>query len=216
MSTEQAAKEMMTELSTKETTLEPNTVGGGETKDGTEATCSVSECEDKVDGDEEEYHDDLFKKCSVPLFNRVHTVDLNATCTTCDCYHFLRAGFFCPHMVASANAVFESSGTKFEGFKQDSVSVRWWTDFMYYGYRSVDSYEEEDLVKIFHHLAQNDAKGPKFPFAIPSSMRIQPPIEDLPAMERIKNYPGTAISEMLNKFADKFDGVFSTTNLPRN
>lgn len=163
------------------------------------------------EGDEEEYQDDLFRKCSIPLFNRAHTVDLNSKCTTCDCNHFLRAGYFCPHMGATADAVFESSGNTFKGFDQDSVSVRWWTDYMYYGYRTVDSYEEEDLVKIFHHLAKNDLRGPKFPFEIPSSMPILPRVEDLPAMERIKNYPAASIKVMLKDFGEQFDGHFSTT-----
>eukprot|EP00986_Skeletonema_menzelii_P014402 scaffold9529_cov80-Skeletonema_menzelii.AAC.2 len=159
-------------------------------------------------------NDDIFEKRCMPLFSRVYTVDLNGTCSTCDCFLFLRAGYFCPHMVACANEVCRSCGTNFDGFKLDSVSIRWRTDFMYYGYSVPDSSEEEDLVKIFHHLAHKDVKGPKFEVDIPSCMPIQERIEPLPALKRIKNYPQNAILELFKNFDTKFDSLLSTTHVP--
>jgi hypothetical protein len=164
--------------------------------------------------DDEKHHEDIFTKCCWPQFSHAYTVDLNSTCTTCDCSHFLRAGFPCPHMAACANAVSDASGVIFNGFKHDSVAARWWTDFMYYAYRIVDTKEEEDIVKLFHYLAQKDVEGPKFHGDMPSSLRlpIKEKVEDLPAMERISNYPKDVLTSLFDGFEHKFDGLLSTTS----
>jgi len=154
--------------------------------DGGEEVCLRDGAED---GDEEDFlHDDVFSQACCPLFSRAYTVDLNKKCSTCECCHFDHAGYPCPHMNAcAAIAVCEAQDVKFNGFGQDSVKVRWWTDYLYWGYRSPQSSEEEELVKLFHHLANNDVRGPKFHYDIPSSMPIMEPVAPLPATERIKN-----------------------------
>ena len=42
----------------------------------------------------------------------------------------------------AAIAVCEAQDVKFNGFGQDSVKVSWWTDYLYWGYRSPQSSEE--------------------------------------------------------------------------
>ena len=174
--------------------------------------------EDAMADDEEEVpnHDDLFTKCCWPKFSHVYIVDLNASCTVCNCNHFLRAGLPCPHMTACAIAVCKAMGLTFEGFKHDSVRLRWWTNYMYYAYRTVESVEEEDIVKLFHHFAQNDVPGPKFHGNMPSetSMPIKEAVEDLPALQRVKNYPQNALSSIFHDQQNKFDGLLSTTYTP--
>jgi hypothetical protein len=167
--------------------------------------------EDQVDDGGEEEDGLLGDQCYCPLFSRAYTVDLNETCTTCECCHFDRAGYPCPHENACAIAVCEEIGTTFEGFGHDSVKVRWWTDFMYWGYRPAVHDEDKELVKVFHHLANNDVKGPKFRYKIPSSMPIKNPIPALPAKERIKNYSKDVLK---NYKADRFDTLLSKTHLP--
>lgn len=169
---------------------------------------------DDTNGKGSEEEDDI-GGAYCPRFSRAYTVDLNETCSSCDCYHFQRAGFPCPHMNASANAVCDANGTKFEGFGHHSVSVRWWTNYMYWGYRCPECPEEKEMPKLFHHLAKNDAKGPQFCHVIPSSMPIKPPVEPLPAVERIKNYPKASLPSLLQHYrSDRFDMLLSETHLP--
>lgn len=178
--------------------------------DDDDATMSTDDTNGK--GSEEE--DDV-GGAYCPRFSRAYTVDLNDTCSSCDCDHFQRAGFPCPHMTASANAVCDENGTKFEGFGHHSVSVRWWTNYMYWGYRCPECPEEKEMPKLFHHLAKNDAKGPQFCHVIPSSMRIKPFVEPLPAVERIKNYPKAALPSLLQHYSsDRFDMLLSETHHP--
>jgi hypothetical protein len=177
--------------------------------DGGEEVCLRDGAED---GDEEDcLHDDVFSQACCPLFSRAYTVDLNKKSSTCECCHFDHAGYPCPHMNACAIAVCEAQDVKFNGFGQDSVKVRWWTDYLYWGYRSPQSSEEEELVKLFHHLANNDVRGPKFHYDIPSSMPIMEPVAPLPATERIKNYPKDSMPSLLKNYKNKFDGLLSST-----
>jgi len=181
----------------------------------TAALMDVHDQEDKVDDGGEEEDGLCGGQSYCPLFSRAYTVDLNKTCTTCECGHFERAGYPCPHENACAIAVCEANGTKFEGFGHDSVKVRWWTDFMYWGYRRAECAAEEELVKAFHHLAHNDVKGPKFHHTIPVTMPIQDPVAPLPATERIKNYSKDALTSLLKNYkADRFDTLLSSTHLP--
>ena len=175
---------------------------------------TAGESDVTADQEEQGNQDDAFSKFFLPLFNRAHVVDLNRTCSTCDCFHFQRAGFACPHMNACADAVCGFSGVKFEGFQHDSVSVRWWCDYMYWAYRTADSLEEEELVKLYHHLVHNDVKGPKFHYSIPSCMPIKECVADLPALERIKNYPKDLLAPLFKDFENKFDGIMSKASAP--
>ena len=150
-----------------------------------------------------------------PLFSRAYTVDLNESCSKCDCGHPERAGFACEHITACADAACKASGTTFDGFGHDSVSTRWLIDYMYYGYQHAENPTEEELVKLFHALVHNDVKGPKFHHPIPASMEIKPAVEPLPARQRIKNYSEQAVETLLKDYnTDRFDMLLSKTHLP--
>ena len=187
------------------TPVENGEGGGDDSDDKSNQNKSGEEDDDLIDGAE----------MYCPLFSRAYTVDLNESCSKCDCCHFERAGYPCEHITACADAVCIARGTSFEGFQHDSVSVRWRIDYMYWGYQNAESDTEKDLVKLFHALASDDVKGPKFHHTIPPSMEIKPAIEPLPAQQRIKNYPKDVLPALLKDYkTNRFDMLLSKTKLP--
>ena len=100
-------------------------------------------------------------------------------------------------------------GVPFEGFSHESVAVRWWNAYMYYGYKVDPNEDEREWVQLFHALAMNDATGPRFDHPIPDSMAIHPLVDDLSAADRLRNYKKDALPEL-----DGFDGLRSCTHQP--
>lgn len=82
---------------------------------------------------------------------------------------------------------------------------------MYYGYKQPKNHVEIELVQLFHAQSLNDTKGPCFDDCIPNTMDILAPIPDMPAIDRLKNYPKEAVPSM-----NKFDGIFSCTHNPNS
>mmetsp|Transcript_4196 Transcript_4196/g.7011 ORF Transcript_4196/g.7011 Transcript_4196/m.7011 type:complete len:203 (+) Transcript_4196:395-1003(+) len=107
------------------------------------------------------WEEDAFEmsaNCKHPLFSHAYVVTLDKNCSRCSCCHFERVGLPCPHLHACFREVLDALGIQFKGFGVSSVSIRWTTAFMYYGYRNVESSEEKELVKKMAHLAMHDTK----------------------------------------------------------
>ena len=156
---------------------------------------------------------EMSSNCKHPLFSHAYIVTLDANCCRCSCCHFERVGLPCPHFHACFREVLNAVGIEFKGFNISSVSIRWTTAFMYYGYRDVDKPKEKELVKKMARLAMHDTKGPKFTHTLPdeSVMPILPDIPELPLADRLKNYPKEAIP---NNFSEMFDSLMSYTHIP--
>lgn len=171
-------------------------------KDDDETTTT---CLKNGDGDA----DDLdISDCALPLFSRAHVVTLGSD-STCSCCRFQRTGLPCSHIICCANQVCAAGGTKFAGFDHNSISVRWWSSFMYYAYKAPGSESEKELVQLFHALAMNDRKGPSFDLPIPNTMKVYTPIPDMPPVDRLKNYDKSLVPSL-----DQFDGLFTSTHQP--
>ena len=132
----------------------------------------------------------------IPLFSRIRTVTIDCQgFMFCTCKHFERTGlpcvhqasvsFFCHGLVNTADNGMVPS--PFLGFTHHDISVRWWSQYLYYAYRSSTPHT---IVDQFHTLAMCPIKGPKIRCCLPlPSNMIMPPKEILPAIYRLKNYP---------------------------
>ena len=111
----------------------------------------------------------------------------------CSCKYFERIGLPCVHQ-ACVSSICHSiyidieSGVKsvFAGFTQHDISVRWWSQYLYYAYRPTTS---SIIVQQFHSLSINPIKGPRLWCNIPCNATIEVSQEILPAIYRLKNYP---------------------------
>jgi len=93
----------------------------------------------------------------------------------------------------------------FQGFTHHDISVRWWSKYMYYAYKSSTP---SDMINKFHQLALKDIRGPKLHCANINSMEIFNADPYLPAIERLKNYLNTDISiQQLN------ESILTTTRI---
>ena len=136
----------------------------------------------------------------IPLFARIRTVTVDYKGTIfCTCKHFERIGFPGVHQACVAsfchnNGTFVTETTdtenSFTGFTHHDMSVRWWSQYMYYAYRSTTP---TVIVQQFHTLAINPIRGPKLRCLVPGNIPITPPQEIEPAICRLKNYPKNVI-----------------------
>ena len=146
--------------------------------------------------------------CSpIPLFSRIRTVTVDYKGTMfCTCKHFERIGLPCVHQACVAsfchkNQMTDTQNTDshhfFAGFTHHDISVRWWSQYMYYAYRSTTP---PVIVQQFHTLAMNPIKGPKMRCLVSGNIPITAPQEIEPAIIRLKNYPKKAfrLSELRN------------------
>jgi hypothetical protein len=112
----------------------------------------------------------------------------------CSCNHFERTGLPCVHQACVATYCHQfasNSPSVFKGFTHHDISVRWWSSYMYFAYKSSTPPE---MVHKFHALAVKDIMGPKLRCHINLSLiAIADPHIILPAIEQIKNYPKDAI-----------------------
>jgi hypothetical protein len=142
----------------------------------------------------------------IPRFDRLRTVTVHQDETMfCSCCHFERLGLPCVHQAAVATMCSEMTSCRFQGFTHHDISVRWWSKYMYYAYKSSTP---SDIISKFHQLALKDVRGPKIHCGNLESMEIVHGKQYLPAIERLKNYSETDISiDQLN------DYILSTTRI---
>ena len=79
----------------------------------------------------------------------------------CSCNHFERTGLPCVHQACVATYCHQfasNSPSVFKGFTHHDISVRWWSSYMYFAYKSSTPPE---MVHKFHALAVKDIMGPK-------------------------------------------------------
>jgi len=129
----------------------------------------------------------------IPRFVRIRTVTVHQDGTMfCTCNHFERLGLPCVHQASVATTCLKSQMNcgPFQGFTHHDISVRWWSNYMYYAYKSSTP---SDMIKKFHQLAINDIRGPKLHCPNINSMEIVNSDPYLPAIERLKNYCNTDI-----------------------
>jgi hypothetical protein len=127
---------------------------------------------------------------------RIRTVTVDSKGTMfCTCKHFERIGLPCVHQASVAffchkHKMPDTQDTEslhvFAGFTHHDISVRWWSQYMYYAYRSTTP---PVIVQQFHTLAMNPIKGPKIRCLVSGNIPITTPQEIPPAICRVKNYP---------------------------
>ena len=130
----------------------------------------------------------------IPLFLRTRIVTIDASGVMfCSCRHFERIGLPCVHQASVASRCHSvyieiESGVQsvFAGFTHHDISVRWWSQYLYYAYQPMTP---SIIVQQFHSLSINPIKGPRLRCNIPSNASIQVSWEILPAIYRLKNYP---------------------------
>lgn len=135
----------------------------------------------------------------IPVFSRVRTVSVNGSgIMLCSCKHFERTGLPCVHQASVASLCHDEMSTPltgskdtFLGFTHHDISVRWWSQYMYYAYRPTTP---SSINKYFHVLASHPIRGPKLRCKIPMSMIVHPGHEIMPAIYRLTNYPKNSIS----------------------
>ena len=135
----------------------------------------------------------------IPVFSRVRTVSVDGSgIMLCSCKHFERTGLPCVHQASVASLCHDEMSTPvtgskdpFLGFTHHDISVRWWSQYMYYAYRPTTP---SSINKYFHVLASHPIRGPKLRCKIPMSMIVHPGHEIMPAIYRLTNYPKNSIS----------------------
>lgn len=76
--------------------------------------------------------DETKKDSPIPRFHRIRrvTVGKDGICK-CSCCYYERVGIPCPHIAS----VFSMLNPKWEGFLHTDLSVRWWSQYNFHGYR---------------------------------------------------------------------------------
>ena len=138
--------------------------------------------------------DGMQKVTVIPRFLRIRTVTVDEDDTMfCTCNHFERLGLPCVHQACVATMCYECQDTHmdhgpFKGFTHHDISVRWWSSYLYYGYKASTP---SAIVQNFHTLAVKDVRGPKLRCQKIDSMSSMGILESdpyLPAIDRLKNY----------------------------
>jgi hypothetical protein len=119
----------------------------------------------------------------------------------CTCKHFEQVGLPCVHQACVAafchnrqtldNQTTADTPDIIAGFTHHNISVRWWSQYMYYAYRSTTPLV---IVQQFHTLAMNPIKGPKLRCLVSVNIHLRAPKEIEPAICHLKNYPKNAFS----------------------
>jgi hypothetical protein len=137
----------------------------------------------------------------IPRFERLRIVTVNQDERMfCSCCHFERMGLPCVHQATVATMCLNSqmNSCQFQGFTHHDISVRWWTKYMYYAYKSSTP---SDIMNKFHQLALKDISGPKICCTNLNAIEIFTANPHLPAIERLKNYSKTDVSiDHLNEY----------------
>ena len=146
-------------------------------------------------------HQILPSDSPIPIFKHVRRVYSSKDGVFyCSCGGFERTGIPCIHI----NSVFKHiSQTEHPwlGFTHHDLSVRWWSVFLYHGFRENSC---SALKLLLCSLCNNDIKGPKYrlPFTFPSTFDQW--TSKLCTNERVVNYTQEALRDigMLSKQPD--------------
>ncbi len=134
----------------------------------------------------------------IPMFSRIRSVTIDRTGTMfCSCMHFERIGLPCVHMACVATlchdtSVFAPHTSKFAGFTNHDIEVRWWSSYMFYAYQSSTPLH---IIKKYHLLATNPIKVPKMRCYVPQLLEICKAQEYFSAIDHLKNSPRNSISQ---------------------
>ena len=150
--------------------------------------------------------DAVLDESPIPRFSRVRrvTIDDKGVCKCSSCY-FERVGIPCPHIAA----VFQTLDPDWKGFLHTDVSVRWWSQYHYHGYK-LPSHGR--LTKLFHELRKNDVSGPTIALSLVKGP-VHQPSQAMIAVDRLKNYNKEDVSDVLG---GTIDGCILATYMPDN
>jgi hypothetical protein len=133
----------------------------------------------------------------IPVFSRIHSVSVDTNGTMfCTCKHFEQLDLPCVHQASVATFCHQYANPSqpgFRGFTHHDILVHWWSNYMYYAYKSTTPLH---MMHNFHKLAIKDINRPKLLRCNVnlSSIKLDEPEILLPAIQCIKNYPKNAIS----------------------
>eukprot|EP00978_Attheya_sp_CCMP212_P014408 scaffold36669_cov47-Attheya_sp.AAC.2 len=127
----------------------------------------------------------------IPVFRRTRTVTASpGSVMSCSCGNFERTGLSCAHIMA----IISHHDSGWCGFTHHDVSVRWWKNYLQYGYKASSG----PLGVLFEVAMSRDILGPKLPFeeVTPTKyddMRVQSSI-----VETVWNYKKETIMKLLS------------------
>ncbi|KAL7529904.1 hypothetical protein ACHAXR_003219, partial [Thalassiosira sp. AJA248-18] len=134
---------------------------------------------------------ELFAQTPLPLFGRIRNVKVTDDGNLiCDCCRFQHSGYFCEHVVSV------------------STKISW---YMHLAFKKSTPIH---IQQMYHRLACQDFSGPHLVLDLPDPevWPIESFIPHLPAVERLKNYVDSDVSEMNNFFEASFSQSFEPDN----
>jgi hypothetical protein len=156
-----------------------------------ESTLQDSLPEDLTALEEQQTHPSQEESSPIPVFRRIRKVTVSAgRVMSCSCGQFERTGLSCVHIMA----VVSHHNSGWCGFMHHDVSIRWWKDYLHYGYKSGSG----PLGVLFEVAVSKDILGPKLPFEEVTpleydKMRVQSSI-----METVWNYKKDTLAKLLS------------------
>ncbi len=150
------------------------------------------------DTDKEKNHSlgDNVELSPIPIFSHIWSVAVHQSGTMlCSCKHFERIGLPCVNLACVATLchdtpVLDSHTSKFAGFTNHDIVVRWWSSYMYHAYQPSTPLH---IFEKYHLLAMNPIKGPTMRCNVPQFLGLHDTQEYSPAIDRLKNYPRNSI-----------------------